>query len=165
MDTTTGIALFCALIVMEPDSTRIRIPDLLPFVIERPISIAEQAQSLREHGYRAQGLYIPEPGDILYDGVIIALTWDIVVHEMCHHVQYRDGLPFSEPICNVAQAEAYQCLTDQSAEGIPFFDWWMDARRRERQAFSYYDPLEESLREHIPSEHFDAYYRAIGLSP
>ena len=165
---TTVIALFCVMWFMPrefiPDPVSPLTP--LPLVIERPITIPEQAEFLREHGYRAQGLYVPYPDGILYGGLIIGLTWDIVVHEMCHHVQHKLGLPMSEPACVAVQAVAYQCLTDRSYEDIPLFDWWMDARRRERPGLSSLrDPLYDSLSEHIPQEHFDAYYRSIGLPP
>lgn len=111
-------AMMCALQLMQPADSWYLTPGNMPDIEIRQVTPIEAMATNR--GPDAVAMYLPGSSRdyVLHGGrsLIVAPTWDTLVHESCHAIQDVNHLAYSEPQCDAVQAKALTCTYADGVE-------------------------------------------------
>lgn len=96
-------AIFCAAMILQGAGIDLKIPDRLPEFQQRQVTVHELARA--DVPDDSVGLFYP----LKPNGVLVADSWDILVHEAVHDLEFANHLPLREDWAYFAQALAFDC--------------------------------------------------------
>ena len=97
-------AVACAYMILASNGHEdLKMPLSVPVMEFR--AVTEQDRRRGHVSERAIGLFYP----VQPNGLVIAESWDVMVHEAVHFIEFKNHLPLREDWAYFAQDRAYQC--------------------------------------------------------